>query len=148
MKSSIYYFHMKKRILADFQICIRPNLKSCLFPIHRPGEIKNSHEPPAIRNFFLFCNLCLKRYMMKRFKKTSSWYNKNVTFYIFMFNYYVQFLCWFMVTWQWWLISIKVLSCVPIQIEQTNISTFSPIFRLTVSFADPLWITMYRNRGS
>ena len=36
---------------------MRPTLKSCSFPIHRPGEIKNSHEPPAGRNFFFFCNL-------------------------------------------------------------------------------------------
>ena len=35
---------------------VRSTLKSCSFPIHWPGEIKNSQEPPAARNFF-FCNL-------------------------------------------------------------------------------------------
>ena len=40
-------------------------LKSCLFPVHRPGEIKNSHEPPASRNFFLQ-SLHFKRYTIKR----------------------------------------------------------------------------------
>ena len=46
------------------------------------------------------------------------------------------------------MISIKVLSCVLIQTKQTNISIFSPIFRLTVSFADPFWFAVYSNQGS
>ena len=125
----------------------RPTLKSCSFPIHRLGGIKNSHEATANRNFFFLQSLCLKRYTIKRFKNLSIWYNKNVTLYIFIFNFYVQFLCWFIIIW-WWLISVKVLSCVPIQIKQTNISIFSPIFGLTVSFADPLWFAMYRDQGS
>ena len=55
------------------QTCLdfRPILKSCSFPIHRPGEIKNSHEPPAGGKCFLQ-SLCLKRYTIKRFKKISS----------------------------------------------------------------------------
>ena len=110
---------------------MRPTLKSCLFPIHWLDEIKNSHEPPVGRNFFLQ-SLCLKRYMTKRYKKTSSWYSKNVTLYIFIYYSYVQFLCWFIVTWQWWLISIKVLSCLPTQIKQTFISIFWPIFGLSL----------------
>ena len=36
---------------------LRPILKSCSFPIHRPDEIKNSHEPPAGRNFFFAISL-------------------------------------------------------------------------------------------
>ena len=36
------------------------------------------------------------------------------------------------------MISIKALSYVATQIKQTNISIFSSIFGLTVSFADPL----------
>ena len=36
----------------------------------------------------------------------------------------------------------------PTQVKQTNISMFLLIFRLTVSFADPLWFAMYRDRGS
>ena len=35
----------------------RATLKSCSFPINRPGETKNSHEPPAGRFFIFFCNL-------------------------------------------------------------------------------------------
>ena len=50
-------------------LCISPTLKSCLFPIYWLGEIKNSHEPPAVRNFFL-CNLFVwKDIQQKRFKK-------------------------------------------------------------------------------
>ena len=30
----------------------RPTLKSCSFPIHRPGETKNSHKPAVGKNFF------------------------------------------------------------------------------------------------
>ena len=30
----------------------RPTLKSCSFPTHQLGEIKNRHKPPAGRNFF------------------------------------------------------------------------------------------------
>ena len=44
--------------------------------------------------------------------------------------------------------SISILSCVPTQIKQTNISIFLPIFGLTVPFADPLWFAMYRDQGS
>ena len=40
----------------------RPTLKNCLFPIHRPGEIKNSHEPPAGRNVFFAISLAKKIY--------------------------------------------------------------------------------------
>ena len=32
--------------------------------------------------------------------------------------------------------------------KQTNISIFSPIFGLTISFADPIWFAMYCDRGS
>ena len=39
---------------------VGPTLKSCLFPIHRPGEIKNSHEPPAGRTFFFAISLSKK----------------------------------------------------------------------------------------
>ena len=119
---------------------LRPILKSCLFPIHRLGEIKNSHELPANRNIFLQ-SLCLKRYTIKRFKKISSWYNKNVTLYI-----YIQFLCSiFMLIHRnliMIILSIKVLSGVPIQIKQSNISIFSPIF----SFADSLWFAAPHSR--
>ena len=45
--------------------------------------------------------------------------------YRFIFSFYVQFLWWFIIIW-WCLISIKVLSCVPIPIIQTNISIFLP----------------------
>ena len=54
----------------------------------------------------------------------------------------------FIIIWEWWLISIKVLSCVPIQMKQTNNSIFWPMFGLTVSFADPLWLAISRNQGS
>ena len=57
---------------------VKPYLKSCLFPIHQSGEIKNSLEPSAGRNFLQ--SLCLKKYSIKRFKKVSSCYFKNVTF--------------------------------------------------------------------
>ena len=49
----------------------KANLKSCLFPIQQLGEIKNSHEPSAGRNFF-FQSLCQKRYTRKRFKKIAA----------------------------------------------------------------------------
>ena len=50
---------------------IRPTLKSCWFPIHRPGEIKNSHEPPRVETLFLQ-SLCRKRYTTKLFKKDKQ----------------------------------------------------------------------------
>ena len=40
----------------------RPTLKSCSFPIHRLGGTKNSHEPPANRNFFFAISLSEKIY--------------------------------------------------------------------------------------
>ena len=91
------FFRNQAWILPDIGQClaksrIRPTLKSCSFTIHRPGEIKNSHQPPAGRNFFLkffLQSFCLKRYTIKIFKKISSWYNKNVTLYILN----IQFLC-------------------------------------------------------
>ena len=47
-------------------IIYKANLKkSCLFPIHRPGEIKNSHEPPAGRNSFFAISLSKKIYDKK-----------------------------------------------------------------------------------
>ena len=48
------------------EILFRPTLKSCSFPIHWPGEIKNSHVPPANRNFFFFAiSLSKKMYNKK-----------------------------------------------------------------------------------
>ena len=76
----------------------RPTLKSCSFPIHQPGETKNSHEPPTGRNFF-FQSLYLKRKTTQRFKKISSQSSKNFTLYISIFNFYVQFLYWFIIIW-------------------------------------------------
>ena len=140
-----YHFHMsakwKKQLreFMNFKNNVRPTLKSCSFFIHWPGEIKTSHEPPTGRNFFLQ-SPCLKRSAIKRFKLISSWYNKNVALYIFILNFYVHFLCWFIII--WWLISIKFLSCFPIQIRQTNISIFLSIFGLTVSFGYPCWFAM------
>ena len=134
------FFGAKYETMENLEL--RPTLKNCWFPIHWPGEIKKVTSHPPVEISFL--NLCLKRYTTKRFEKISSWYNENVTLYRFIFNFYVQFLCWFIKIW-WWLISIKVLSCVPIQIKQTSISIFLPIFGLTVSFADPLWFAMSMN---
>ena len=118
----------------DYFCLARSTLKSCSFPIHRSGEMKNSHEPPAGRNFFFAISLSKKIYVKKIWKDKQLIYNKNVTLSIFIFNFYVHFLCWFIVIWEWWFISIKVLSCVPIQMKQTNISILSPIFGLTVFF--------------
>ena len=128
-------------------VCIRPGLKSCSIPIHQPCEIKNSLELPAGRNFFFLQSLCLKRYMTKRFKKISSWYSKNVTLYIFKFNFYVQFLCWFIVIW-WWLISIRILSCVSTQINQyldilTNLQADSLLCRPTLMYYVP-WLRVIK----
>ena len=49
------------------QTCLdfRPILKSCSFPIHRPGEIKNSHEPPAEETFFFAISLSKTLYDKK-----------------------------------------------------------------------------------
>ena len=127
--------------------CTEANLKKvvCLLSTGRVKKKKKVTSRQQVEHFF-FQSLCLERYMIKRFKKINSWYNKNVTLYIFIFNFYVQFLCWFIIIW-WWLISVKVLSCVPIQIKQTNISIFLLIFRLTVSFVDPLWFAIYHYLG-
>ena len=47
-------FEQMLKLLMNLLIFpIGPTLKSCLFPIHRPVEIKNSHQLPASRNFFL-----------------------------------------------------------------------------------------------
>ena len=67
-----------------------------MFPFHQLDEIKNSHEPPVDRNVFLQF-FCLKRYTAKWYKKISSWYSKNLPLYVFIFDFYVQFLCWFIV---------------------------------------------------
>ena len=58
-------------IVLQGMMHVRPTFKSSLCPTHRLGEIKNSHEPPAGRDFFLQ-SLYLKRYKTKRFKKISS----------------------------------------------------------------------------
>ena len=71
--SHLSYHKFKHETINSFSI--RPTLKSCSFPIHRLREIKNSHEAPAGRKFFLQ-SLCLKRYIIKRFKKISNWYKK------------------------------------------------------------------------
>ena len=34
------------------------------------------------------------------------------------------------------------------QIKQTNVLIFSPIFKLAVSFVDQLWFAIYRDPGS
>ena len=122
----------------------RANLKKLFVSYPTTGWNKKVTSHLWVETFFLQ-SLCLKIYTIKTFKKISSWYNKNVTLYTFIFNFYV---CWFIVIWYQWLISIKVLSCVPIKIKQTNTSIFLPTFKLTVSFEDPLWFTMYCNRGS
>ena len=47
-----------------YQICdvtMRPTLKSCSFPIHWLGEIKNSHKTPTGRNFFCVLSVCVKK---------------------------------------------------------------------------------------
>ena len=52
--------HIKEKISkANRGIGIRPTL-SCSCPIHQPGEIKNSHEPPIGRNFFFAISLSEK----------------------------------------------------------------------------------------
>ena len=47
-------------------VIFRPTLKSCSFPIHRPGKIKNSHEPPAGTNFFFFAISLSKKIYNKK----------------------------------------------------------------------------------
>ena len=86
-KSIIY---TKERDARNF----KANLKK-LF-ISYPPAGWNTKQPPTGGNFFLQ-SLCLKRYTTKRFKKIGSWYSKNFTLYVFIFNSYVQFLCWFIV---------------------------------------------------
>ena len=118
----------------------RANLKSCSFHIHWLGEIKNSHELPAGRNFFLQF-LCLKIYIIKRITKISSWYNKNVTLYILK-----SILCSIFMLVHYNSITMIDINKSPVlclvQIK-TKISIFSPIFGLTVSFADPFCFAMY-----
>ena len=46
------------------------------------------------------------------------------------------------------IIAIRILFFVPVQIKDSNISIFLPIFQLTVSFTDPLWFAMYHNQCS
>ena len=40
-----------KSFLASKNFNVRPTLESGSFPIHQPGEIKNSYEPSAGRNY-------------------------------------------------------------------------------------------------
>ena len=39
-------------VYYDNSICSRPTLKSCSFPIHQPGYIKNSNKLPWVETFF------------------------------------------------------------------------------------------------
>ena len=65
-----YFLHQVKKVIyfdTYFYISfenqafqLRPTLKSCSFPINQPGEIKNSQEPSAGRNFFLAISLSKK----------------------------------------------------------------------------------------
>ena len=61
--SGLYYSRFTPQCPLSFNsvVTLRPTLKSCLFPIHQPGEIKTSYEPPTGRNFFFLQFLCLKR---------------------------------------------------------------------------------------
>ena len=52
----IGYVRNQNEVETFSSFLTRLTLKSCSFPIHGPGEIKNSHEPPMGRNFF-FGNL-------------------------------------------------------------------------------------------
>ena len=52
---------LEKEKRYDIGTLSRPTLKSCSFPIHQPGEIKNSHEPPTGRNFFFSISLFKKK---------------------------------------------------------------------------------------
>ena len=123
-----------KTLLRCQETMTRPTLKSCLLN----KKIFMSH----LRiNLFLLQSLCLKRYMTK----ISSWYSKNVTLCIFISNFHVQF---FMMILQNLIMMTEVnQNTVPTQIKQTNLSILSLIFGLIVSFADPLWFTMYRDCG-
>ena len=44
---------------------VKPTLKSCSCPIHRLGEIKNSHQLAAGRKFFFAISLSKKIYDKK-----------------------------------------------------------------------------------
>ena len=66
---------------------LRPTLKSCSFPIHLLGEIKNSHEPPAGRNSFFAISLS------KKIREVADTIKMLLCIYlysIFMFNFYVD----------------------------------------------------------
>ena len=45
---------------------LRPTLKSCSIPIHRLGEMKNSHELPVGRDFFFLKSLLSKKIYDKK----------------------------------------------------------------------------------
>ena len=91
-------YGISSQIFGLISSFLRSTWKSCLFPVNRTVETKKSHEPPRVETFFSQ-SFCLKRYMTKRFKKISSWYCKNFTLYIFIFNFHVQLLCWFIIFW-------------------------------------------------
>ena len=76
-----FVLYLYKEIRSDIETCskkltipyfnfgkyhIRPALKSCSFPIHRPGEMKNSQEPPAGRNIFLYAISLSKKIYEKK----------------------------------------------------------------------------------
>ena len=73
--------------------CLWSTLKSCSFPIRRPGEIKNSHEPPAGRN--LLCNPFVYKVMLQKDLKRQAADTVKILLYIylnsiFMFNFYID----------------------------------------------------------
>ena len=50
------------KLFIRFSTQMGPVLKSCSFPIHRQGEIKNSHEPPWVETFLFAISLSKKLY--------------------------------------------------------------------------------------
>ena len=109
LKKDKINYHLRKHLIFIWEknlwiYILRPTLKSCLFPIHWAGEIKIVMNRLRVKTFFcslfdIWYKIYDIRYMIKRFKNINSSYNKNVTLYIFIFNFYVQFLCWFIVIW-------------------------------------------------
>ena len=80
VKFSIYYFHTKMKILADFQICISGPLILCKAALDKTVLCEaNNREISRKRSFEMYC-LCDKAYQCSALQSTP-WrsYSENLT---------------------------------------------------------------------
>ena len=66
VKFTTYYFHMKMKILADFQICIIVPLSKCTLPVVHSVDIFMHHK--------LECNIEKSEYKMEIFNSEHPFF--------------------------------------------------------------------------